>query len=397
MKNLALSLLFAAAANGAAIQKKPRQLEGSSGAELPKLISSGGINFLPKQKAYKIEQIEPRNADAKRVKITYGPYKLRAANSTVKIGNAQSMDKGGTSYQYLVDDDFPRDITVLQSKSMVTDENFKREDTANGIYNHHNVFMDITKSPQPAYACEGRKAAGALPYAVFTAGATEVGDINYSSTSKDIKTGYHLSKNRALLNSIDTINYNNFDKTVYTVTEIEYLEGTPAGYIDTFQALIDPSICGGVNGAAIHPPKGVSKFNVNSTGIIAARDGYILNIRGHLHDGGINIQVKINDKEVCNSKAAYGGEGHVTKTPEGRVWETIRETSTCYDPIKVKKGDKIYMQANYDLDLHPSREMGGGHGAMAMGSAKRDLANVGTAMDGDAEQMALVVTYFAPI
>jgi hypothetical protein len=52
------------------------------------------------------------------------------------------------------------------------------------------------------------------------------------------------------------------------------------------------------------------------------------------------------------------------------------------------------MQANYDLDLHPSREMGGGHGGMAMG---RSVANVRAAMDGDAEQMALVVTYFAPL
>jgi hypothetical protein len=116
-----------------------------------------------------------------------------------------------------------------------------------------------------------------------------------------------------------------------------------------------------------------------------------------LHDGGINIMLKINDKEVCNSKASYGGEGHVTKTPDGRTWETIRETSTCYDPIKVKKGDKIYMQANYDLDLHPSREMGGGHGGMSMGGAAKAVTNMRAAMDGDAEQMALVVTYFAPI
>jgi hypothetical protein len=115
---------------------------------------------------------------------------------------------------------------------------------------------------------------------------------------------------------------------------------------------------------------------------------------GHLHDGGINIQIKINDKEVCDSKAAYGGEGHVTKQADGRIWETIRETSTCEGPIKVKKGDKIYMQANYDLDLHPSREMGGGHGGMGM---KRSVNSIGASMDGDAEQMALVVTYFAPI
>jgi hypothetical protein len=35
----------------------------------------------PAQKAYKIEAIPPlRRKDAKRIKITYGPYLLRAAN-----------------------------------------------------------------------------------------------------------------------------------------------------------------------------------------------------------------------------------------------------------------------------------------------------------------------------
>ena len=44
----------------------------------------------------------------------------------------------------------------------------------------------------------------------------------------------------------------------------------------------------------------------------------------------------------------------MSKSPDGKVWETIRETSSCDEPVKVKKGDKIYMQANYDLGLHPS-------------------------------------------
>ena len=51
---------------------------------LPDIISifsgKAGKRF-PAQKAYKIEQIPPlRRKDAKRIKITYGPYTLRAAN-----------------------------------------------------------------------------------------------------------------------------------------------------------------------------------------------------------------------------------------------------------------------------------------------------------------------------
>jgi hypothetical protein len=53
------------------------------------------------------------------------------------------------------------------------------------------------------------------------------------------------------------------------------------------------------------------------------------------------------------------------------------------------------MQANYDVELHPSREMGGGHTAH---SSMKWMAKVRAAMmdgGGEAEQMALMVTYFA--
>jgi hypothetical protein len=53
-------------------------------AAIPDMMSifsgSAGKKY-PAQKAYKIEEIPPlRRKDAKRIKITYGPYTLRAAN-----------------------------------------------------------------------------------------------------------------------------------------------------------------------------------------------------------------------------------------------------------------------------------------------------------------------------
>jgi hypothetical protein len=110
------------------------------------------------------------------------------------------------------------------------------------------------------------------------AGATETGNIAYASKKEDIKTGYYMSKDRKVMNMIDVVNYNNVEKTVYTSSEIEYLPGKAAGYLDTQQQLIDPGTCGGPQGAAIHPPVGVQKFSVNGTGIVIAKDGYILNI-----------------------------------------------------------------------------------------------------------------------
>jgi len=111
--------------------------------------------------------------------------------------------------------------------------------------------------------------------------------------------------------------------------------------------------------------------------------------------------LKINNKEVCNSMASYGGEGHVTKGADGKVMESLRETSICAEVIKVSKGDKIAFQANYDLNLHPSREdvdsHGGTAGTAGMGSvgSMGGMGGKGTVNQG-AEQMALFITYFAP-
>jgi hypothetical protein len=72
---------------------------------------------------------------------------------------------------------------------------------------------------------------------------------------------------------------------------------------------------------------------------------------GHLHDGGVSVVMKNNDKIICDSKAKYGGEGKVSGS-----WETISEMASCADrvPISVKKGDILTLETSYDFDLHPA-------------------------------------------
>jgi len=88
------------------------------------------------------------------------------------------------------------------------------------------------------------------------------------------------------------------------------------------------------------------------------------------------MSAKINGKEVCTSKALYGGPGHEGKTPSGGNWTMIREMEFCdtNQPIKVRKGDKLSIAGNFDSEKHPFREQI--NGAMA-------------------EVMAIVVTTFA--
>ena len=72
-------------------------------------------------------------------------------------------------------------------------------------------------------------------------------------------------------------------------------------------------------------------------------DGYLINGKGHLHDGGVSMDLSINGKYVCSSNAIYGGEGN-TVTKGNSTWETIAGMSICPGPIEIKDGELIKIQ-----------------------------------------------------
>jgi hypothetical protein len=77
--------------------------------------------------------------------------------------------------------------------------------------------------------------------------------------------------------------------------------------------------------------------------------------------------MKLNGKEVCNSHAIYTTEDTAFSADSSTKWRTIEKMEECPMAIKVTKGDKISLEANYDLDAHPARKQHGG--TMAEGMA----------------------------
>jgi hypothetical protein len=82
-------------------------------------------------------------------------------------------------------------------------------------------------------------------------------------------------------------------------------------------------------------------------------------------DGSVNMVFSLNGKQICDSRTEYnaaavggsiqadanaqpGGHGH------GGMDEGMMGGITiCMDGTDYKKGDKLSIAANYDLDLHP--------------------------------------------
>jgi hypothetical protein len=121
------------------------------------------------------------------------------------------MDRGGTSYMSSIDDDFPKDITVLRTKSEIQTKEFRRATAVDQIYNHHNVFIELNKNAPAVFGCVNRPRQAKTAMAgvgVFTAGATETGEFDYyAELDGKLKSSYYLRKDPTLINAIDVVNY----------------------------------------------------------------------------------------------------------------------------------------------------------------------------------------------
>jgi hypothetical protein len=83
------------------------------------------------------------------------------------------------------------------------------------------------------------------------------------------------------------------------------------------------------------------------------RDGTLLSMRGHMHDGGELLKLIINGQVACASRASYGGAESTLVGKDGKTWETINAMSECNDPVRVKTGDVVQLEADFDTIAHP--------------------------------------------
>lgn len=80
-----------------------------------------------------------------------------------------------------------------------------------------------------------------------------------------------------------------------------------------------------------------------SVDIPILQNASIIWARGHLHQGGDSMELKINNKTMCVSKAQYGTE----------VAGDIKSMSLCPTPIKLVNGDVMQIVSVYDVPAHP--------------------------------------------
>jgi hypothetical protein len=246
----------------------------------------------PPKTPIKVETLVPSfpGNDVKRLKLTYGPFKLKAANSAQKEGNSDSLDPQGTGWRYLASD-FPTNITILSAKMTITLPDGELISNSNGVYNHHAFIFDASKSSRSNIQCEGSgKIIPALNSISGSAADAGTARPKAASSVRPV-TGNFIDKDHDILLTGDLVNYNNETKEVYMISDLQYVEGKATGLLETTFHLIPAGACEGgkssspgpLGGVSVKPPKDQKKFAIKGGGIEIKEDGKILVIRGHMH------------------------------------------------------------------------------------------------------------------
>jgi hypothetical protein len=98
-------------------------------------------------------------------------------------------------------------------------------------------------------------------------------------------------------------------------------------------------------------PVPAGKSSTKATWLVN-RPGDILTIGGHLHDGGVNIDIT-NDSTgeyLCNSVAKYGGPGYVSHHGTAHLSSMSGCVGSKEKPLaKISSGQAVSITANYDI------------------------------------------------
>jgi hypothetical protein len=146
----------------------------------------------------------------------------------------------------------------------------------------------------------------------------------------------------------------------------DILEGPmPAGWDDIKVVWFDANQCGT---SEVFPPKQSGSFMVTTRTWKPNFEGKLLGVGGHIHDGGVDVQVNYAPgKQLCNSVAAYaeskeyvtqnmagmGAGGHGGHA-DGLAKNHISSMTACYIPklpiTRLSKDQSWQVVAHYDYD-----------------------------------------------
>lgn len=141
----------------------------------------------------------------------------------------------------------------------------------------------------------------------FTAG-NERTPFNYNnpgSTDLSSGTGYYLRKEDKFQYLVELMNMNMQDVVVYITMVYDFIDGPlPKGWMEVKPVWLDANQCGS---SEVRPRSETGSFAIESRPWNPNFEGKVLEAMGHLHDGGVDIEIRASSTgTLCKASAKYG-------------------------------------------------------------------------------------------
>jgi hypothetical protein len=260
--------------------------------------------------------------------------------------------------------EFPRKATLLRAAARLSKPDFI---TPTAYTDDDSVFIedfsltDITRGPANGLRCppdathpEGQqKMANAFHYIMRGGGQEVVAE--FKPKEGAVNSGYYFDMMQAYGSMFYARfkNLNDKKQEIFLRIEVDYIDGRNETLKEAETNILPLDLCNEVSISPNTPEVG-AKQNARLKNITSEveMDGWLVSLTGFMEQGGSEMNIELNGKNVCTLKALYGGLGGVSKQDDGTVDDIIREMTYC-PPIKVQKGDRLFTEAKYDFDIHP--------------------------------------------
>ncbi|KAF2431429.1 hypothetical protein EJ08DRAFT_660018 [Tothia fuscella] len=340
----------------------------------------------PVSRVAEIQEDSSTWPNAKKKKIRYGPYRLPPISEKNLESYLLKQQGLAVSLQAGVTKPSTQDHVLLDVVAGLEFDDGTTAEVKDGAWLHHAVLVNVgpgvvdTDCSSPYYD-------------YFFENGNEKEHVLYANQSSLSKSGYHLRQKDVLFLNTEVMNMDEKEKWVWLTLNYDYIDHVPAGYKEAkvmwmsigpnrcasiFSNTVEPNPFGESNITALLQPKKtvLSEF---SFPWVAPKDGYIMGMNGHLHNGGTEIEVFHNGESICKSSPKYGpgGASHMKRQmgPVGGVdynntsIDNIVAHNGCWadPPRRFKKGDKVYIRSDYDFTKHPGTKNGEGQLDSIMG------------------------------
>jgi hypothetical protein len=307
--------------------------------------------------------------NAKRTKIRYGPYRL--PNVTIDNWEKKNLNVSGMLNNIVLDAKKPcTECVVLGMNAGIEYADGTEADTTNDAWFHHLVLLNTGPTTEDPVCGWGKGES------FFESGNERSYTTYVPSDAANIKSGYKVAKDDKFTLVNELVNTSEKDKFVWVTLNFEYLDGDHPDYKSSkiIWLSIGPT-CG-----KVYPNSGPSNvtvagqprekiFSEHSGAWTSRLTGTILSTGGHLHDGGLSVDILHNDQVICDSVATYGKPGDESASLEAKKHAMadgmagmagdssdptlhIASMTGCTNLGAINPGDTLSLVANYDFNQH---------------------------------------------